>query len=291
VSDASDTTFTESAIAATAAIAGALGRLRLERPVIVLDLETTGVDPRSDRILEISVMKIFPADAGGDAPEPEVKTKRVNPGVPIPPGATAVHGITDADVAAEPAFAQLAKSMLAFFDGSDFIGFGVRRFDLPLLEAEFKRAGHKFDWRARHVVDAKEIFHSREPRTLSAAYALYCGGELQSAHTAEADMLATRDVLIGQLDRYDDLPCEIALLARVGAPEADPDAYDGQGKLKWMGEEVVINFGKSRGKALRELATSDRGLLAWILRGDFEDDVKTCVRAALDGRFPVRTER
>ena len=274
-----------------AAIAGALGRLRLERPVIVLDLETTGVDPRNDRIVEISVMKIFPAGAAGTVPEPEVKTKRVNPGVPIPAGASAVHGIFDADVAAEPTFDRLAKNMLAFLDDADFIGFGLRRFDLPLLEAEFKRAGHKFDWRARHVVDAKEIFHSREPRTLSAAYALYCGGELKSAHSAEADMIATRDVLIGQLERYDDLPAEIALLAKIGAPEADPDAYDGQGKLKWMGDDLVINFGKSRGKSLRELAGNDRGMLEWILRGDFEDDVKTCVRQALAGRFPLRSER
>jgi DNA polymerase-3 subunit epsilon len=274
----------------TALVAGALGRLKLERPVIVLDLETTGVDPRNDRILEISVMKIFPGDESDTAPEPEVKTKRVNPGIPIPAGATAIHGITDSDVAGEPGFAQLAKSMLAFLEGSDFIGFGLRRFDLPMLEAEFKRVGHKFDWRSRHVIDAKEIFHAREPRTLSAAYALYCGGELQSAHTAEADMLATRDVLIGQLERYDDLPAEIALLAKIGAPEADPDAFDGQGKLKWIAGEVVINFGKSRGKSLRELAGSDRGMLQWILRGDFEDDVKACVRAALDGRFPVRGE-
>lgn len=274
--------------AVAGAVAGALGRLRLERPLIVLDLETTGVDPRNDRIVEISAMKIFPADGSGAVAEPDVRTRRVNPGVPIPPGASAVHGITDADVAGEPAFGQLARRMLDFLDGADFLGFGIRRFDLPLLECEFRRAGHKFDWRARYVVDAKEIFHSKEPRTLTAAYGLYCGGELHSAHSAEADVLATRDVLIGQLERYDDLPDDIALLARVGAPEADPDAYDGQGKLKWIHEEIVINFGKSRGRLLRDIVANDRGLLEWILRGDFDDDVKDCVRNALAGRFPVR---
>jgi DNA polymerase-3 subunit epsilon len=266
----------------------ALGRLRLERPVVVFDLETTGVDPRNDRIVEISLMKIVPATESEPAPEPIVKTRRVNPGVPIPAGASAVHGIHDEDVQGEPPFAVFAKSLLDLLEDCDFIGFGLRRFDLPMLECEFKRAGLKFDWRARHVVDAKEIFHSKEPRTLSAAYALYCGGELQSAHSAEADMLATRDVLIGQLERYDDLPRDIASLAKIGAPEADPDAFDGQGKLKWIAGEVVVNFGKSRGKSLRELAAGDRGMLEWILRGDFEEDVKTCVRNALAGRFPVR---
>ncbi len=270
------------------AIAGAMGRLKLDRPVIVLDLETTGVDPRNDRIVEISAMKIYPADATGTAPEPDVRTRRVNPGVPIPPGASAVHGIKDEDVAHEPPFAQLARRLYEFLEDADFIGFGIRRFDLPLLESEFKRCGHKFDWRTRHVVDAKEIYHAKEPRTLTAAYALYCGGELRSAHSAEADVLATRDVLIGQLDRYDDLPNELALLAKIGAPEADPDAFDGQGKLKWMGEDVVLNFGKSRGRTLRDLSVNDRGLLEWILRGDFEEDVKSCVRDALGGRYPVR---
>ncbi len=267
-----------------------LGRLRLSRPLIFLDLETTGVDPRSDRIVEISLMKVFPPGSDGPAPEPEVRTKRVNPGIPIPPGAAAVHGITDADVADLPPFGKYARSLLELFEGCDFAGFGVRRFDLPLLQAEFKRVGLTLDLAGRNCVDGKEIFHSREPRTLAAAYALYCGGELQSAHAAEADMLASRDVILAQLERYDDLPTDVESLARVGAPEADPDAYDPEGKLKWIGGEVVLNFGKSRGRSLHDLARDEdgRGLLGWMLRQDFNEVVKRAVRNALEGRFPVR---
>jgi len=219
-----------------------------------------------------------------------VRTRRVNPGMPIPPGAIAVHGITDADVAAEPPFEKLARALFDLLQDCDFGGFGVRRFDLPLLSAEFRRAGLAFDYRAAHVIDGKDIFHHKERRDLSAAYALYCGGELKSAHSAEADMLASRDVIVAQLERYDDLPTDVASLSAVGAPSADPDAFDAEGKLKWIGDEVVINFGKSRGKSLRALAGSDdgRGMLGWVLRQDFGDDVKTAVRNALAGRFPTR---
>lgn len=268
----------------------ATGRLRLERPLVYLDLETTGVDPRNDRIVELSLMKVFPPGPDGVSPEPVVKTRRVHPGMPIPPGATAVHHIADADVADEPRFEQLAKSLFDLFEGCDFAGFGVRRFDMPLLVAEFRRAGLSFDLTGRCVIDGKDIFHLKEPRTLTAAYALYCGGELKSAHSAEADMLASRDVILGQLDRYDDLPGDVASLAKVGAPEADPDAVDGEGKLKWIEGEACLNFGKGRGKSLRELAATEdgRGLLRWIVGKDFSPEVKAIVRAALDGRFPVR---
>jgi len=265
-------------------------RLVLTRPLVFLDLESTGVDPRNDRIVEISLLKMFPPDASGAAPEPIVYTRRVHPTIPIPPGATQIHHITDADVATEPTFEQLARDLYDLLQDCDFAGFGVRRYDLPLLAAEFKRAGMRFEHQSRRVIDGKDIFHSRERRDLTAAYALYCGGELKSAHSAEADMLASRDVILGQLERYDDLPTDVPGLASVGAASADPNAFDTEGKLKWIGDEVVLNFGKSRGKALRALsATEDgRGLLGWILRQDFGDDVKTAVRNALAGRFPTR---
>ena len=259
-------------------------KLVLERPLVFLDLESTGVDPRNDRICEVSLLKMFP-----DGQEPVVRTLRVHPTIPIPPAATQIHGITDADVATEPTFVQVAQGLFDLLQDCDFAGFGVRRYDLPLLAAEFKRAGLRFEYQSRHVIDGKDIFHFKEPRTLSAAYALYCGGELKSAHSAEADMLASRDVLFAQLERYEDLPLSVAGLSKVGAPQADPDAFDGEGKLKWIAGEVVINFGKSKGKSLRDLATRDRGMLEWILRGDFSDEVRTCVRNALAGRFPERS--
>jgi DNA polymerase-3 subunit epsilon len=264
-------------------------KLVLERPLVFFDLESTGVDPRNDRIVEISLLRMFPPSPDGSIPEPIVRTMRVHPTIPIPPGATQIHGITDADVANAPTFEQVSSAVFELFDGCDFAGFGLRRYDLPLLSAEFKRAGLRFEWQSRHVIDAKDIFHFKEPRTLIAAYALYCGGELKSAHSAEADMLASRDVLFAQLQRYEDLPTDVAELAKVGAPQADPDAFDGEGKLKWIEGEVVINFGKAKGKSLRELASGDRGILEWILKKDFSDEVRTCVRNALAGRFPVRS--
>jgi DNA polymerase-3 subunit epsilon len=269
---------------------GALGRLVIERPLAFFDLETTGLDPRMDRIVEVSVLKAFPPDATGAVPEPVVRTRRVNPGMPIPPGAAAVHGITDADVADEPPFSAIAKNLFDFLSDCDFAGFGVRRFDLPLLAAEFKRCGLTFEYATRHCVDGKDIYHFKEPRTLSAAYALYCGGELESAHSAEADVLASRDVLLGQLERYEDLPTTLAELAKVGVPAGDADAYDAEAKLKWIGGEVVINFGKSRGRTLRSLAedSDGRGLLRWILEREFNAEVKRAVREALNGSFPVR---
>jgi DNA polymerase-3 subunit epsilon len=233
---------------------------------------------------------MFPPDPDGTTPEPLVRTRRVNPTTPIPPGATQIHGITDADVADEPPFAVIAKGLFELLQDCDFAGFGVRRYDLPLLAAEFKRCDLRFEYQSRAVVDGKDIFHHKEPRTLTAAYALYCGGELKSAHSAEADMLASRDVILAQLERYEDLPTDVASLAAVGAPAADPDAFDGEGKLKWIAGEVVINFGKSKGRSLRELSAGDRGLLEWILRGDFSDEVRTCVRNALAGRYPMRGE-
>ena len=263
-------------------------RLVLTRPLVFVDLESTGVDPRNDRIVELSLLKMFPPGESGAVPEPIVRTRRVHPTIPIPPGATQIHGITDADVALEPTFEQVAQGLFDLLKDCDFAGFGVRRYDLPLLAAEFKRAGLRFEYQSRRVIDGKDIFHFKEPRTLSAAYALYCGGQLESAHSAEADMLASRDVLFAQLERYEDLPTDVEGLSAVGAPASDPDAFDGEGKLKWIAGEVVINFGKSRGRSLRELASGDRGLLEWILRGDFSDEVRGCVRNALAGRFPVR---
>lgn len=267
-----------------------LGRLVLARPIAFVDLETTGLDPRHDRIVEISVMKMFPPGPDGTAPEPILRTRRVNPGAPIPPGATAIHGITDEDIAGEPPFEQIARSLLELIDDCDFAGFGVRRFDLPLLVAEFRRCGMTFEIAERSVIDGKDIFHFKEPRTLAAAYAIYCGGDLRSAHSAEADMIASRDVIVAQLQRYEDLPGDVAALSHIGAPQADPDAIDGEGKFKWIAGEACLNFGKNRGRTLRELSSNEdgRGMLGWILRADFSQEVKGIVRAALDGRYPVR---
>jgi DNA polymerase-3 subunit epsilon len=254
--------------------------LRLAKPLAVIDLETTGLNPQSDRIVEISVLLI-----GVDGSRVS-KSRRVHPGVPIPPGATAVHGIRDEDVAGEPRFAQIARGFAEFLGGADIAGFNVRGYDLPLLRREFERAGVPFSLEGRAVVDAMEIFKVKEPRTLRAAYRFYCGKSREDLHSAGADVLACAEILDAQLLRYDDLPREPAALDALF--RADRNWIDAEGKFAWRGDEVVVNFGRLRGTALRALAETDKGYLEWILAADFPADAKEIARNALAGRFPER---
>lgn len=169
--------------------------LKLKRPIVFLDLETTGVDPAKDRIVEISLVKVQPDGSK------EVKTRRINPGMPIPPESTAIHGIADDDVKDEPRFEQIAKSLAAYMEGCDLAGYNSNRFDIPVLAEEFLRAGVDVDLKKRRFIDVQNIFHKMEQRTLVAAYRFYCDRELEGAHSAEADTLATYEVLKAQLDR------------------------------------------------------------------------------------------
>ena len=173
--------------------------LKLKRPIVFLDLETTGVDPAKDRIVEISLVKVQPDGSK------EVKTRRINPGMPIPPESTAIHGIADDDVKDEPRFEQIAKSLAAYMEGCDLAGYNSNRFDIPVLAEEFLRAGVDVDLKKRRFIDVQNIFHKMEQRTLVAAYRFYCDRELEGAHSAEADTLATYEVLKAQLDRYPEL--------------------------------------------------------------------------------------
>src|SRR3954470_24327215 len=177
-----------------------LRHIRLDRPLAALDLETTGTDPKLDRLVEVSVLRVRP-DGGHDH-----RTQRVNPGVLIPPAATAIHGIGDADVAGSPSFRAIAPGLARFLDGCDLAGFNVLNFDLRLLVAEFNRIGLAFPVAGRRVIDTCRIFHLREPRDLTAAYKFYCGLRHEGAHGAAADVLATTAILDGQVARYADLP-------------------------------------------------------------------------------------
>ncbi len=181
--------------------------LKLKRPIVFFDLETTGVDTAHDRIVEISMIKIMPDG------ERIVKTRKLNPEMHIPEAATAVHGITDEDVKDCPRFAQVAKSLAQFLTGCDFGGFNSNRFDMPVLVEEFLRAGVDVDFKRRRFVDVQNIFHKMEQRTLVAAYKFYCDKDLTDAHSAEADTLATYEVLKAQLDRYPELENDIDALA------------------------------------------------------------------------------
>ena len=259
-----------------------LKNLKLERPLAFIDIETTGLRPHTDRIVELSILKVHP-----DGSE-EYKSHRVNPGLPIPAETTAIHGITDADVSKELAFRQYAKSVRDFLDGCDISGFSVISFDLPCLEAEFRRAGVDFSRQNRQLIDSKIIFHMKEPRTLKAAYLKYCGKELENAHCAEEDAKASAEVLDGQLEAYQDLPRDASGLCAL-CYEGGKNYVDAEGKFVWVDGEAVCTFGRdNKGLRLKDIAADNPGFLTWILERDFSPEVKEIVAKALDGEFPIR---
>jgi len=243
-------------------------KLQLKRPIVFFDLETTGINITKDRIVEISIIKVSP----GQEDNPIVKTRRINPEMHIPEEATAVHHITDEDVASEPTFRQVARSLADFMRGCDIAGFNSNRFDVPLLDEEFQRAGVDFDFHKARFVDVQTIFHKMEPRNLTAAYRFYCGKELVGAHGAAADTMATFEVLLAQLERYADLPGNIDELAKFSSQNNNVDfmgrlIYDGQGR-------EIINFGKYKGQPASAVLAKDQGYYSWIMQGDFPSDTK-----------------
>lgn len=252
--------------------------MNLTRPLVFFDLETTSADPATARIVQMAFIKQRP---NGIVSEWQ---SLVNPGCPIPPEATEVHGITDLDVLAAPAFANIATLIKAALEGCDLGGFNVRRYDIPLLQAEFARVGVEFSMKGRAIVDAMALFHRKEPRDLSAAVKFYCGEEMKDAHDAMADVKATMRVLDAQLGRYADLPADVAGLHEVGAG----DAVDLEGKFRWEKGEPVLTFGKNKGRALKWLAANDASFLRWMLGADFGVEVKGIVREALAGKFPAK---
>ncbi len=258
--------------------------LQLQRPLVVFDIESTGTDPSSDYIIDLAVIRLEP-DGSRSARE-----FRFKPGKPIPPSATAIHGITDDDVRSAPAFNDRVDEVDHWFRDADLAGFNISRFDVPMLATEYQRAGRKFVLKGRRLVDAQRIFHIKEPRTLSAAAKFYVGVEHTGAHGALADAEMTLRVLERQLERYDDLPRAIAELSEWCFPP-NPNAADLEGKLRWNAEgELEFAFGRYQGRTLRELVERDEGrrYLEWMLRQEFAEDVKELVRDALAGRFRPR---
>jgi len=254
--------------------------LRLDRPLAFIDVETTGLKPYSDRIVELSILKIHP-----DGRE-DYKSHRVNPEVPIPTEATAIHGITDADVAEEPFFLQYAKSVRDFLEDCDIAGFNVIKFDLPCLEAEFARANIEFTRRNRYLIDSQVIYHMREPRTLEAAYQKYCGKEMVNAHRAEEDAKATAEILDSQLEMYQDLPRDAAGLCAL-CYQVGENTVDSEGKFIWSQGEAAFDFGKHKERSLREIAADYPDYLEWMSRGDFSPEIKDIVTKTLKGKFPI----
>ena len=213
----------------------------------------------------------------------------MNPGISIPPEATAVHGITDADVSDRPSFRRLAASLLSLLDDCDIAGFGVARFDVRVLEAEFARAELQFSISERAVVDALSIFFAREPRDLRAAMHFYCSRDLEDAHSAEGDVIGSLEVLAAQLERYSDLPNEIAGLDLLSAPiRPDPSWLDPDGVLMWQSESVCLNVGTHKGVSLATVLATDPGYVDWMLGSTFSDQVKEILSDARRGKFPSK---
>ena len=240
-------------------------KLNLQRPMVFFDLETTGTNISTDRIVEISVVKVLP-DGNIDRGKPF--TKRINPTIPIPAEATAVHHITNEDVADCPTFKQVAENLKKYIEGCDFCGFNSNRFDLPLLAEEFMRAGVDVEFfkRAKYV-DVQNIFHKKEERTLVAAYRFYCDKELEAAHSAAADTMATYEVLCSQLDRYSDLENSVDALSEFSTRGKTAD-FAGRIGLDDNGVEV-FTFGKYKGMSVREVFRKEPSYYDWIMNGDF----------------------
>jgi DNA polymerase-3 subunit epsilon len=258
------------------------GRLKLERPIVFIDLETTGLNIEDDRIVEFAFVKLMPDG------ERLTRERRLNPGRPIPASATAIHGISDADVAGCPTFRQVAKSLHEGLVGCDFGGFNLESFDLKMLAAEFRRAGLTLPLEGAAILDAKTLFHQREKRDLASAVRFYCGRELQNAHSALADIEATIEVFLAQLERYDDLPADVRGLHDALHPR-EPSWFDGQGRLRWSDDgRLAIGFGKNQGRLVEDLARSDASFLSWMLKNDFSLEVKRALEAVLEGRAPRR---
>ncbi len=254
--------------------------LKLDKPLVVFDLETTGVSPRKDRIIELAAIKVLP-----DGSEIE-KCWLLNPTIPIPPETSAIHGITDDIVKDCPTFAEKADEIFAFFDGCDLSGFNADRFDIPCLEEEFARTGHAFAPSARCHVDVQRIYHKMERRDLSAAVQFYLGRTHEGAHGAEADTRATLEVLKAQLAKYPELPQTTAEMDEYLMPR-DPLNADRQGLLRWKDGELTVNFGKKKGVSLKKLLLNEPNYLKWIVKGDFDTEVRMIVKDLLEnGRLP-----
>jgi DNA polymerase III subunit epsilon len=236
-------------------------KLNLTRPLAFIDLETTGVNVASDRIVEISVLKVLPDHTQ------EVFTRRVNPTISIPPGASKIHGIMDEDVKDAPKFSQIAGELIRFISNSDFAGYNSTRFDIPLLAEEFLRAEIDFDLKGRKFIDVQNIFHKMEQRTLSAAYKFYCDKEIVNAHSAEADIKATYEVLMAQLNKYQDLQNNIDHLHEFSSKSNNVDLA-GRIVYNEKGQEV-FNFGKHKDKPVTDVFRIEPSYFDWMMKGDF----------------------
>lgn len=236
-------------------------KLNLKKPIAFFDLETTGLNIASDRIVEISIVKIMP---NGDK---EIKTKLLNPTIPISKDSSAIHGIKDSDVKSKSTFQDVAKEFHDFIEDCDLGGYNSNKFDVPLLAEEFLRAGIDFKVSDRKLVDVQNIFHKMEQRTLIAAYKFYCDKDLTKAHSAEADTTATYEILEAQIQKYEELENDISFLSQFSQQTKNVDLL---GRFIYNDQEIeVFNFGKHKGKPITEVLEKEPGYYSWMMNGDF----------------------
>jgi len=253
-------------------------KLNLRNSIAFFDLEATGTNISTDRIVEISIVKLS-VDGGQ-----EIYTRKVNPGIPIPLEASLIHGLYDKDVKNEPLFKDIAKEVHQFIGQSDLSGFNVLKYDIPLIVEEFLRAGIEFDLDKRNLLDAQKIFHLMEKRNLTAAYKFYCGKTLENAHSAEADTFATMDVFRSQVERYIGEEATDLQGNKLGVFENDmkkihdlvnEKMVDLAGRFVFNSQgEEVFNFGKHKGKPIEQVFKEEPGYYDWMMRGDFPLDTK-----------------
>lgn len=239
--------------------------LQLTRPIAFIDLETTGINLGTDRIVEIAIVKISPDGSR------QVKRKLINPEMPIPPQSSEVHGITDDMVKDAPTFKQASNEIRQFLDNCDLAGYNSNKFDIPLLVEEFLRSGQDFRTDGRKLLDVQKVFHIMEPRTLSAAYRFYCNKELEGAHSAEVDATATWEVLEAQVERYPQIGNTVdSILKAVGEDEI----VDFARRMVYQDGKIVFNFGKHKGKVVEEVLRVERSYYDWMMQGDFPQHTK-----------------
>ncbi|MBL7844529.1 MAG: 3'-5' exonuclease [Cyclobacteriaceae bacterium] len=253
-------------------------QLNLRNPLCVFDLETTGTNISTDRIIEIAVIKVMPNG------EIQKKAAILNPTIPIPAESTKFHGLKDEDVKDKPTFKDVAKDYAKFFEGGDLAGFNVLKFDIPILVEEFLRAGVEFDYSRKKIIDAQRIFHLMEKRTLSAAYKFYLNKELQESHTAEADTQATLDVLLAQIEKYEGQPVVDGLGKTIGEIKNNMESLaqlTGSGLVDLAGRmvksekgEELFNFGKHKNKKVLDVLKQEPSYYDWMMNGDFPLDTK-----------------
>ena len=253
-------------------------KLNLKIPLCFFDLETTGTNIAMDRIVEIAVIKVMP---NGEVLE---KYNRVNPTIPIPPGSTAIHGIGDDDVKDKPTFKELAKEYARFMEGSDLSGFNILKFDIPLLVEEFLRADVEFDYSRKRIIDSQRIYHMMEKRNLSAAYKFYCKKDLTDSHSAAADTRASMEVLMAQVERYENQAVTDPMGNQLGTVKNDmdelnklssSDMVDLAGRMMLdSSREAVFNFGKHKGKRVLTVLKDEPSYYEWMMNGDFSLDTK-----------------